>query len=67
MKPLLTVLLLIGILSTGCVPKMIMNSMDHDKYSEYVQNTNHLNLEREKAGLKPIPVMTFNEWRGEKK
>ena len=60
----LTVLL---VASTGCVPMMIMKSLDRDHYSEYVQATNKLNTEREQAGLTPVEVMTFEEWRGTKK
>jgi len=52
---------------TGCVPHMIMKSQDRGKYSEYVQETNRLNTEREKSGLSPIHVMGFDEWRGESK
>ena len=61
----LTILLsLAAVLLTGCVAQMVTNSMDHDKYSQYVQETNRLNTEREKSNLAPVHVMTFDEWRG---
>lgn len=52
---------------TGCIPMIIMKSQDRDHYSTYVQETNRLNTEREQAGLAPVKVMTFDEWRGIKK
>jgi hypothetical protein len=58
-------LLCIALALTGCVPQMILKSQDRGKYSEYVQETNRLNTEREKSGLTPIHVMGFDEWRGE--
>ena len=32
-------------------------------YNTYKADADKLNLEREKAGLKPQPVMTFAEWK----
>lgn len=43
---------------------IIMDSMDHDNYSKYVQATNSLNTDREKSQLAPVHVMTFAEWKG---
>ena len=51
---------------SGCVPQVIMNSMDRDHYSEYLQEADKTNLEREKAGLPRQSPMTFNEWSGKK-
>jgi hypothetical protein len=48
----------------GCVPTIVMNSMDHQHYSDYVTQTDQLNFQREKAGLKPVPIMTFDQWKG---
>lgn len=31
-------------------------------YTEYRNHTENLNLQREKAGLQPKPVLTFKEW-----
>jgi hypothetical protein len=44
-----------------------MKSRDRSSYSGYVQATNQLNTDREKSGLQPITVMTFEQWRGDKK
>ena len=49
---------------TGCVPMIVMHSMDHDNYSKYVQATNTLNTDREEHNLAPVHVMTFDEWKG---
>lgn len=54
------------LLLAGCVPSMIMKHRDRSSYSDYVQSTNQLNTDREKSGLAPVPVMTFDQWRGEK-
>ena len=48
----------------GCVVSRIMNSQDRKNYSDYVLQTNQLNTDREKAGLPPVKVMTFDEWHG---
>lgn len=49
---------------SGCVPQMVMNSMDHQHYSDYVTKTEQINYEREKSGLAPTPIMTFSQWKG---
>jgi len=48
----------------GCVPYMVMNSMDHQHYSDYVVQTEQINTTREESHLQPEPVMTFAEWKG---
>lgn len=64
----LSILSLVLALSvTGCIPMIIMNSQDHDHYSQYVITTNQLNTDREKNHLAPLHVMTFDEWKGETK
>ncbi len=55
--------ILVGTLQ-GCVPMIVMHSMDRQHYSDYVVQTNQLNFQREKAGLKPVNVMTFDQWKG---
>ena len=50
----------------GCVADMVMKSQDREHYSTYVQETQRLNLEREKVGLAPQKIMTFEEWSGRK-
>lgn len=49
--------------STACVPRMIMNHMDRDSYLKYRTNAEQTNLEREKAGLQPNPIMTLEEFQ----
>jgi hypothetical protein len=41
-----------------------MNSMDHQNYSNYVLKMEQINTDRQKDGLQPAHVMTFDEWRG---
>jgi hypothetical protein len=48
----------------GCVPMIVMNSLDHQHYSEYVTKTEQLNFERQKDGFQPEPIMTFDQWKG---
>jgi hypothetical protein len=55
---------LLAVTLQGCVPMIVMNSMDHQHYSDYVTQTNQLNFQRQKAGLQPVPVMTFDQWKG---
>ena len=64
MKPIRCLAPITLCLFTGCVPMIIMNSMDRDNYSKYVQATNQLNTDREKSGLQPVHVLTFEEWKG---
>lgn len=64
MKTPLLLAILLACLSSGCA---LMHASDHEHYSKYVQHTNELNVQREKASLAPIHVLTFDEWyRGEK-
>ena len=60
-------LLVLGSIVTllpGCVPYMVMNSMDHQHYSDYVVQTEQINTTREENHLSPEPIMTFAEWKG---
>jgi hypothetical protein len=66
---LLQGLLIVG-LSTSpgmCIAGRIMESQDREAYSRYRTEADRLNFEREKTGLAPQHVMTFEEWKGEKK
>jgi hypothetical protein len=56
--------ILLAMTLQGCVPAMVMKSMDHEHYSDYVTKTEQINFEREKAGLQPTPIMTFDQWKG---
>jgi hypothetical protein len=62
----LTVIVLAATLLQGCVAQIVMKSQDRQHYSEYVTETQRINLEREKANLQPQKIMTFDEWRGKK-
>ncbi len=41
-----------------------MDAQENNAYNEYLKNAGQINLEREKAGLSPAPVLTRDEWRG---
>jgi hypothetical protein len=43
-----------------------MDSRDASAYNEYLKNAGQINLEREKAGLAPSPIMSRAEWSGKK-
>jgi hypothetical protein len=53
--------ILVTPLLQGCVAAMVMNSQDRQHYSEYVTETQKINLQREMAKLTPERVMTFQE------
>jgi hypothetical protein len=57
---------LVSLLLQGCVADIVMKSQDRQHYSDYVTETQRLNLEREKAGLAPTKILTFEEWSGRK-
>jgi hypothetical protein len=41
-----------------------MDSRDASAYNEYLKDAGMINLEREKAGLAPAPILTRDEWAG---
>ena len=43
-----------------------MDSRDVAAYNEYLKDAGMINLEREKAGLAPAPILTRDEWAGTK-
>ena len=49
--------------TTACVPRMIMGHMDRDSYLKYRTSAEQTNLEREKAGLQPNPIMTLEDFQ----
>ena len=57
-------LFVVAISVSGCVPMIVMHSMDRQHYSDYVVKTEQINLERQKDGLQPVQVMTFKQWHG---
>jgi hypothetical protein len=38
------------------------NTEQHRAYSDYTIKAEALNIDRHKAGLAPVPVITFEEW-----
>lgn len=44
----------------------VMDAHDSSAYNEYLKNTGQINLEREKAGLAPTPILSRAEWAGKK-
>jgi hypothetical protein len=54
----------VALMLQGCLASIIMNSQDRKNYSDYVTHTDQINTDREKAGLQPVKVMTFDEWHG---
>ena len=55
-------LVAVACLLAGCVPQMVMQGLDRGNYREYQLEMEKLNFEREKAGLQPKPIPTYNEW-----
>ena len=51
---------------TNPVTAISNRAMDVSAYNDYLKNVGELNLEREKAGLAPVPILTRNEWAGKK-
>lgn len=43
-----------------------LDSHDASAYNEYLKDAAHINIEREKAGLAPAPIMSRDEWGGKK-
>lgn len=62
---------LIAISGSGCVVAAIGagvgawkygSAKQREAYTEYRNETERINLEREQSGLEPRPIMTFDEW-----
>ena len=64
--------LLIAAGMVGCtnpavdITNRALDAHDSTAYNEYLKQTAEINLEREKAGLLPTPVMGRKEWAGKK-
>jgi len=39
----------------------------HHSYNEYVANMDKVNQDRQKQGLEPLPVATFDDWKKNRK
>ena len=58
--------LLQGCLASGLIAmNSVMKSHEHQRYEEYVNETQRINLERQKSNLPPEKIMTFKQWKGE--
>ncbi len=44
-----------------------MDSRDVSAYNEYLKDAGLINMEREKAGLAPAPLLSREEWAGNRK
>jgi hypothetical protein len=43
-----------------------MDAHDSSAYNQYLKDAAQINIEREKAGLAPAPIMSRAEWAGKK-
>lgn len=43
-----------------------LDSRDLHAYNDYLRDAGRINMEREKAGLAPAPILTRDEWSGTK-
>lgn len=41
-----------------------LDSRDVSAYNDYLKDVGMINIEREKAGLPPAPILSRNEWAG---
>lgn len=58
----------LGILAAGVGASKAGTAKVMDSYNDYVFNVEKINIEREKAGLKPRPVLSKAEWlKGQQK
>ena len=48
------------------VANRAMDAHDNSAYNEYLKDAAQINLEREKAGLAPAPILTREQWAGKK-
>lgn len=68
----LALILFVAAAATACtnpavaITNRAMDSRDVTAYNEYLKDAGMINLEREKAGLAPAPLMTRDEWAGKK-
>ena len=68
MKPIVaSALLTSSLFITGCLPVLVggliyKGTANKENYSHYVIETQKLNTEREIKNLKPIPVLSYDEW-----
>jgi hypothetical protein len=61
-------LVAVAILNQSCVPVLIgsvaySHTRSKDAYATYVNETRKDNTEREVHGLKPNPILSYNDWK----
>jgi len=64
---LLSVMVMSAIACTNpgvAISNRAMDAHDTAAYNEYLKTAAEINLEREKAGLPPAPIMSRAEWAG---
>ena len=68
----LILILFLAATTTGCtnpatsITNRAIDSHDSSAYNEYLKDAGMINLEREKAGLPPAPILTRDQWAGKK-
>jgi hypothetical protein len=68
----LVLFLFIALTAAACtnpavaITNRAMDSRDVSAYNEYLKDAAMINIEREKAGLAPTPLLTRDEWSGKK-
>jgi len=43
-----------------------LDSREVNAYNEYLRDAGRINIEREQAGLAPVPILSRDEWAGKK-
>ena len=59
----LLVLLALLVINNGCVVDRVMDSEDRRHYLDYLTEIERINTEREKSGLAPRPILSYEEWK----
>ena len=64
--------LCLGVCLSGCIPTAVAvyavsRHRTHKTYSEYVADMEKTNQDRQKQCLAPLPVLSFNEWKKNRK
>ena len=61
----------LGACLQGCIPAAavycVSRHRTHKSYNEYVADMTKTNEERQSQGLTPLPVLTFAEWKKNRK
>ena len=57
---------------SGCIPTAlavygVSRHRTHKSYHEYVEYMEKTNQERQKNGVEPLPILSFDEWKKHRK